>query len=194
VEALLATYDDNELLRMMIAGDEAAFTQLYNRRQGPVYRFALHMSGSQAIAEDVTQEVFMVLISEAARYNASRGSLSAYLYGIARNHVLRRMRRDRMLVQLDGESEDTDRRTQAGKLLCSVICMRWDTPRRPTRSIVQLGLCARVFIELAPCLSKNCDPMTERALLQRKRIQRGASHELPGLSGDLGRNRARSER
>lgn len=104
--ALLATYDDNELLRMMIAGDEEAFTLLYNRRQGPVYRFALHMSGSKTIAEDVTQEVFMALISEAARYDASRGSLSAYLYGIARNHVLRRMRRDRMLVQLDGDSQD----------------------------------------------------------------------------------------
>lgn len=107
--ALLATYDDNQLLRLMIAGDEEAFTLLYHRRQGPVYRFALHMSGSQAIAEDVTQEVFMVLISEAARYDASRGSLSAYLYGIARNHVLRRIRRDRMLVQIDGDSQGSDR-------------------------------------------------------------------------------------
>ena len=70
-----------------------------------VYRFALHMSGSAAIAEDVTQEVFIVLMSDSGRYDASRGSLSTYLCGISRNHVLRRMQRERMFVQIGGDSE-----------------------------------------------------------------------------------------
>jgi RNA polymerase sigma-70 factor (ECF subfamily) len=103
-----ATHSDEELLRLMIAGDEEAFTILYNRRQGAVYRFALHMSGSTAIAEDVTQEVFIVLISEAERYDPSRGSLSTYLCGISRNHVLRRMQRDRMFVPIDSDSEHSN--------------------------------------------------------------------------------------
>ena len=102
--ALLVDHSDDELLRLMMAGDDDAFTTLYRRRQGGVYRFALHMSGSPAVAEDVTQEVFIVLISEAAHYDASRGSLSGYLYGIARNHTLRRLQRDRMLVSLDDDS------------------------------------------------------------------------------------------
>ena len=101
----LATHSDEELLRLVIAGDEEAFTLLYNRRQGAVYRFALHMSGSTTIAEDVTQEVFIVLMSEAARYDPSRGSLATYLYGISRNHVLRRMQRDRVFVPIEGDSE-----------------------------------------------------------------------------------------
>ena len=92
----------------MIAGDEEAFTLLYNRRQSAVYRFALHMSGSTAIAEDVTQEVFLVLISEAARYDPSRGSVAGYLCGISRNHVLRRMQRERMFVPIGGDSEYSD--------------------------------------------------------------------------------------
>src|SRR6185503_10402379 len=104
----LAIQSDEELLRLMLAGDEEAFTVLYNRRQGAVYRFALHMSGSTAIAEDVTQEVFIVLMSEAARFNPSRGSLSTYLYGISRNHVLRRMQRDRMFVPIECDSEDSN--------------------------------------------------------------------------------------
>jgi hypothetical protein len=41
---------DHELLRLMLAGDEDAMAQLYRRRQGGVYRFALQMSGSQAVA------------------------------------------------------------------------------------------------------------------------------------------------
>ena len=92
------TTSDDDLLRQMMAGDEGAFTELYRRRQGGVYRFALHMSGSEAIAEDVTQEVFIVLMREAHNYDPKRGSLAAYLYGISRNHVLRRLERDRLFV------------------------------------------------------------------------------------------------
>lgn len=99
---------DAELLRLMLAGDEDAFTTLYRRRQGGVYRFALHMSGSEAIAEDVTQEVFMVLMREAHNYDPSRASLAAYLYGIARNHVLRAFERERLLVAIEDECQDSD--------------------------------------------------------------------------------------
>jgi RNA polymerase sigma-70 factor (ECF subfamily) len=105
---LSKTPSDPELLRLMIAGDESAFTALYRRRQGGVYRFALQMSGSQTVAEDVTQEVFMVLIREAERYDPSRASLAAYLYGIARNYVLRRFEQDRLLVPIADSAEDGD--------------------------------------------------------------------------------------
>jgi RNA polymerase sigma-70 factor (ECF subfamily) len=105
---LSKTPSDPELLRLMIAGDESAFTALYRRRQGGVYRFALQMSGSQTVAEDVTQEVFMVLIREAERYDPSRASLAAYLYGIARNYVLRRFEQDRLLVPIADSADDGD--------------------------------------------------------------------------------------
>ena len=98
---------DEELLRLMMAGDEGAFVMLYRRWQGGVYRFALQMSGSEAAAEDVTQEVFMVLMREAGRFDPERGSLAAYLYGIARNYVLRHLHKERNSVQLlDEEDED----------------------------------------------------------------------------------------
>jgi RNA polymerase sigma-70 factor (ECF subfamily) len=100
------TPSDSDLLRLMLAGDEEAFTTLYRRRQGGVYRFALQMSGSPAVAEDVTQEVFMVLIREAERYDPTRGSVAAYLYGIARNYVLRRFEQDRLLVALPDASDE----------------------------------------------------------------------------------------
>jgi RNA polymerase sigma-70 factor, ECF subfamily len=99
---------DAELLRLMLAGDEDAFTALYRRRQGGVYRFALQMSGSEALAEDVVQEVFIVLMRDGANFDPSRGSLAAYLYGIARNHVLRAFDRERSLVPLDEDASDTN--------------------------------------------------------------------------------------
>jgi len=104
---LRPTPSDDELLRLIVAGDESAFVTLYRRRQGGIFRFALQMSGSETIAEDVTQEVFMVLINEARNYDPSKGSLSAYLYGIARNHVLRALSRDRSFVAI-GDSYEED--------------------------------------------------------------------------------------
>jgi RNA polymerase sigma-70 factor (ECF subfamily) len=98
---------DAELLRLMLCGDEDAFTALYRRRQGGVYRFALQMSGSEALAEDVVQEVFMVLMRDGRNFDPTRGSLAAYLYGIARNHVLRAFARERPLVPLDADSDDS---------------------------------------------------------------------------------------
>ena len=40
---------DEELLEAALRGDEAAFTALYRRRQGAIYRFALHMSGEAMV-------------------------------------------------------------------------------------------------------------------------------------------------
>jgi RNA polymerase sigma-70 factor (ECF subfamily) len=94
-------HSDEELLRLIVAGDADAFTALYRRRQAGIYRFALQMCGSEGIAEDVTQEVFMTLVRrEAQIFDASRGSLVAYLYGIARHQVLRRLEKERHFVAL----------------------------------------------------------------------------------------------
>ncbi len=109
---LSTSLGDYELLRLMMAGDEGAFTMLYQRRQGGVYRFAIQMSGSESIAEDVTQEVFLLLMREAAGYDPARGSLSAYLYGIARNFVLRRLHQEQRFTPID---DDRDSRGDSGR-------------------------------------------------------------------------------
>jgi len=95
---------DLELLTRMRAGDEEAFTLLYRRRQGGVYRYALLMSGSRATAEDVTQEVFLALIEEGRKYDDKRGTVVAYLYGIARKKVSRY--REREAAEAAADSAD----------------------------------------------------------------------------------------
>jgi RNA polymerase sigma-70 factor (ECF subfamily) len=87
---------DEKLLEQALAGHESSFARLYRSRQSAVYRFALHMCGEAAVAEDVTQEVFLVLIENGRRYDPSRGTLLSFLYGIARNLVLRRIEKDRL--------------------------------------------------------------------------------------------------
>jgi len=98
--------DDDQLFVRLRQGDESAFLALYRRRQGAIYRFALHMSGSASQAEDVTQEVFLAVLREECGYDPVRGTLSGYLFGIARKLLLRHMERSRSDVAIDGESEE----------------------------------------------------------------------------------------
>ena len=103
---LKSDLSDSELLRMMLAGDEESLSVLYRRRQGGIYRFALQMSGSKSIAEDVTQEVFLFLMRQGHIFDAARGALSAFLLGVARNYVLRRLRVEHLLSPLADDNED----------------------------------------------------------------------------------------
>lgn len=97
--------NDHELLAQMLAGDGEALAALYRRRQGNVFRFALHMCGSQAIAEDITQEAFVFLINDGHTFDPARGSVNGFLLGVARNLVLRRLRRERLYVSIEDDSE-----------------------------------------------------------------------------------------
>jgi len=106
---------DDALLRRMLAGEEEAFTALYRRWRGRIFRFALHMSGSSAMAEDATQEVFMTLIRQGREFDSRRGTLSAYLFGIARNQVLRRLERERAFAPLPEEAPPSAKANAAGR-------------------------------------------------------------------------------
>lgn len=97
---------DDELLVRIRSGSEEAFLGLYRRRQGALYRFVLHMSGSATVAEDITQEVFLALLRDGCGYDAARGTLSGYLFGIARKLLLRHMERGRLNVPLETDGDD----------------------------------------------------------------------------------------
>lgn len=91
---------DDGLLQRISAGDEEAFTLLYRRKHPAIYRFVLRMAGNPAVAEDVTQEVFMALIRDTKRFDPARGNLTGFLFGIARNHLRKRWEQDRRIVGL----------------------------------------------------------------------------------------------
>jgi RNA polymerase sigma-70 factor (ECF subfamily) len=92
---------DDELLRQAAAGDAQAFAELFRRRHLDVFRFALHLTGSVQTAEDVVQDVFMVVVRDGARYEPERATVAAWLCGIARNFVRQRIERDRRLTSVD---------------------------------------------------------------------------------------------
>src|SRR3954452_3326717 len=83
---------DTDLLRAMrgASGNPAdAFAALYRRHQGPLYRFALLRFGSADTAADVVQETFIGLLTERFRFDPLRGQLQSFLFGVARNLILK---------------------------------------------------------------------------------------------------------
>jgi RNA polymerase sigma-70 factor (ECF subfamily) len=76
-------------------GAEPAFVELYRRRRDDIYRFAFAMAKSRTFAQDVTQEVFLNVLENAARFDAAKGTVRAWLFGCARHAVLDRLRAER---------------------------------------------------------------------------------------------------
>jgi len=93
---------DDELISRIAGGDREAFALLYRRYRTDVYRFAAHVSGSAALADDVVQDVFVAVIEDASGYRANRSGVLPWLLGIARNHV-RRWRSQRPVQPLPGD-------------------------------------------------------------------------------------------
>ena len=106
----LPAVPDDELLRRISAADAEAFAALFRRHYGSVYRFALHMTGESAPAEDVTQDVFVAVMRDAARYEPGRSPVAAWLCGIARNVARQRLDRERRIVPLEAPEEGSDER------------------------------------------------------------------------------------
>jgi RNA polymerase sigma-70 factor (ECF subfamily) len=103
---------DTDLLRAMRTGAADAFAALYRRHQGPLYRFALLRCGSADTAADVVQEAFMGLLTERFRFDPLRGQLQSFLFGVARNLILKLEEGRQRQVALpdagvqDGDTED----------------------------------------------------------------------------------------
>ena len=97
---------DDVLLKRSAKGDEEAFTQLYRRNQAQIYRFALRMTGRAWAAEEIVQDVFMTLVREPKKFDPARGPLGAFLYGIARNRVMKHLERQPRELPLEYRSAE----------------------------------------------------------------------------------------
>jgi RNA polymerase sigma-70 factor (ECF subfamily) len=86
----LTEVEDVGLLERARRGDEDAFSRLFARYQGAIHRYAAHMGGHET-ADDVVQETFLVVLRQTGRLDAPQSTVAAYLLGIARRLVLRRI-------------------------------------------------------------------------------------------------------
>jgi RNA polymerase sigma-70 factor (ECF subfamily) len=108
-EPVSAGDPDREALARAGAGDPEAFAVLVERHQERLLRLCERMLGDREAARDAVQEVFLKAYRRAGSYRP-RGAVFTWLYRIAVNHCLNRLRRRRVVrfLRLEGESEPGD--------------------------------------------------------------------------------------
>ena len=97
---------DNELVQKYILGTPEALDILIQRYFKQIFFFSKGYVKQDREAEDVTQEAFMVLMRGEPAYDDTRGTVRAFLLGVARNHVLRRLKQERYFVAVEEHQEN----------------------------------------------------------------------------------------
>jgi RNA polymerase sigma-70 factor, ECF subfamily len=166
--------DDAALAAQVAARDGAALERLYRREAGAVYRYLLALAGNPAWAADATQEAFVALVERrAGGFDAARGSLAAYLAGVARHHLLAQWRArpaadddlaDRADAGLDPEALLV-RRQSVDVVRAALARLPW--PQR--EAIVLVDLQQRPYAEAAVIAGTELN--TLRTRLHRGRAQ-----------------------
>src|SRR4051794_9089475 len=105
----MAQGDDILLRELRTARGEDAARRLYRTYGDELYGFALSRLGDRGLAEEVVQEVFTRVWRNADSFDATRGSVRTWLYGIARNAVIdceRHRARRPPLMRYEAEVDD----------------------------------------------------------------------------------------
>jgi RNA polymerase sigma-70 factor (ECF subfamily) len=110
VKSIIASASDVDLVGMVAAGETSALEVLYERYAPSVLGFMLKIIRDRETGEDLLQEVFVRVWSRAASFELGRGSFPAWLYSIARNLCISRLRQQKARPQID----DGGRRTEDG--------------------------------------------------------------------------------
>jgi RNA polymerase sigma-70 factor (ECF subfamily) len=106
-----APVPDADLVARIALGDEMALAEIYDRHAEAVFGAAVRLLGDRAAAEEIVQETWLVLWNRAERYDPRIGSLVAWLFTIARNRCVDRLRaagRRPSLVSIGAPGEDAD--------------------------------------------------------------------------------------
>ena len=119
---------DAEIITRIYSGDEGAMALLYDRYSSVVYAVALRVLSDGSAAEDILQDVFIQLWRNPQTFNASRGSLAAWLAVIARNRSIDQLRKRRPEVEatetvasVDPNLENAAERNQAIEKVRAVL-------------------------------------------------------------------------
>jgi RNA polymerase sigma-70 factor (ECF subfamily) len=161
---------DARLLAEIVAGVEQAFVELYRRRHDDVYRFALAMAKSRSFAQDVTQEVFLNVLENAGRFDATKGSVRAWLFGCARYVTLDRLRLERRWTDelpADLTAQDSDERLLADQRAVRLHAAIARLPVEYREALVLFELQELTYAETAAVL--DCPVGTVRSRLHRGR-------------------------
>ena len=101
-------------MQLVRGGDAQAFEVVYERHASAAFSLAYRITGTRAMAEDVTQEALISLWRSGGRYDRARGSVRTWILGIVHNRAIDGLRRagvhDRRRASDEGLAERVEAR------------------------------------------------------------------------------------
>ena len=130
-----ASVDEHRLLRALRDGDERAFATLVDLHHPALVRLARTYVGSEAVAEDVVQEVWAAVVKGIDRFEG-RSTLKTWLFSIVKNRAASAFTRERRSVPLSALEplDGADATVAAERFLSSAdpsLDGAWAAPPRP---------------------------------------------------------------
>lgn len=129
-ERLGEPVDESVLMGRIGGGDAAAYRIMADCYLAPITSFAQRVMGNRAEAEDVAQETFLKLWTEAARWTP-RAKPSTWLYRVAHNQCIDRLRKRR-----EGDPDVLDRQSAGDRP--SALLSRKETAEHVARALARL--------------------------------------------------------
>ncbi len=100
--------DDCKALLAAIAArrDHSAFARLFDRFATRIETYLRRLGAERALAEDLAQDVMLVIWQQAGRYDPTRAAASTWIFAIARNRLIDALRRQRSEQRTDGDASE----------------------------------------------------------------------------------------
>ncbi|MBC55047.1 MAG: RNA polymerase [Gammaproteobacteria bacterium] len=86
---------DEEIMAGITAGDQRSFAEAVRMHARPIAFYAYRMLGNQSEAEDIAQETFLRLWTQASRWQPGKAALSTWLHRIAHNLCIDFLRKNK---------------------------------------------------------------------------------------------------
>jgi RNA polymerase sigma-70 factor (ECF subfamily) len=139
---------DEELMQRVHDGQAGAFEVLFDRHCDAAFSLAYRMCGRRSMAEDVVQEAFLSLWRSGMQYDATRGSVRAWLLRVVHNRTIDAFRRSSVKTGRDVHDEAAAERIPAAELTDAEVERREDS-RHVRDALDGLPSEQRQVIELA---------------------------------------------
>ncbi len=180
---------DDDLVRRVGDGDEAACGTLVRRHLGRIVAFGARVLGDATEAEDVAQETFLRLWTHAAEWEPGRAAVSTWLHRVALNLCLDR-RRKRPTEALDDVPEPVDPAPQPSEAV-----QQQDLSGHVQRELLQLTASQRIALalchyqgfrdyEAAEMMGITVDALESLLARARRRLRERLRAIAPQLLGD----------